>query len=323
MNEAESKLRGGKAPSRVASTRPSPAQPAAAARPSIFESFFGGRKSAAVNTAAGAAGASGASAWAGRAPNPAENADLARRKAEAEARRAREQQKQQRASHTLLCQLTRHAPRAVSGMNSIESHASDGGFGGRRGAAKGGGGASSSQRAGPGGLGGARAAHGPLRGQPARCYPVRRCALASRSRIDAACYGGAGGRQREARVPQAEHAVAPRQVPKPVCTVRCARTAATDRTRAWVLVDVGEGERPVVPLLKRAVCHCHTQIRERAGSSRLRAHPHTCEGHLAGAQPSVGRQGVLVLWPCKIPAPVRAQPLKWQDGPCLDRCHPR
>lgn len=110
MNEAESKLRGGKAPSRVASTRPSPAQPAAAARPSIFESFFGGRKSAAVNTAAGSAGGSGATAWAGRAPNATEDADLARRKAEAEARRAREQQRQQRTSHTLLWQLTRHAP---------------------------------------------------------------------------------------------------------------------------------------------------------------------------------------------------------------------
>jgi len=111
MNEAESKLRGGKAPSRVASTRPPPAQPAAAARPSIFESFFGGRKSAAVNTGArAAAGGSGAAAWAGRAPNAAEDADLARRKAEAEARRAREQQRQQRTSYTHLCQLSRHPP---------------------------------------------------------------------------------------------------------------------------------------------------------------------------------------------------------------------
>jgi hypothetical protein len=124
MNEAESKLRGGKAPSRSVDRSPSLAQPHApvAPRPSLFKSFFGG-STAAVATKAGAAaaaaaGGSGSAAHASRASTAAEEADMARRKAEAEARRQREQRTSQ------LPALDSHIPPC-----SLESHASDFGVG--------------------------------------------------------------------------------------------------------------------------------------------------------------------------------------------------
>jgi hypothetical protein len=48
--------------------------------------------------------------------------------------------------------------------------------------------------------------------------------------------------------------------------------------------------------LNRAGLGCRAQVRERAGGSGPRAHPRAGGGDFAASQPSVGREGLLVLF---------------------------